>query len=252
MGSDSAETRARILRAARAVINERGYEAATFQAIAQRAGFSRPTMHYYFHTKEQVYDSLQQEAYSIVSDCIAQARRENTLLKQLAKFVTAAQRMDLADGSMMRFIIASRLELHRNPALRGASAPAAEAVGAFYRWMVDDAIRRGELPDDIDAAAVVNMLFAMFWGMGFFAGFVHEPQDIMGIAKQLQRMFVRGLLDTVPGDRPLTIAPQVPADVVVGEFARPWPKVVDPFVEGVGRFDPLDAATRPAAHHDAV
>jgi len=35
VGADSAETRARILRAAREVINERGYEAANFQAIAQ-------------------------------------------------------------------------------------------------------------------------------------------------------------------------------------------------------------------------
>jgi AcrR family transcriptional regulator len=33
-------------RAAREVINERGYEAANFQAIASRAGLSRPTMHY--------------------------------------------------------------------------------------------------------------------------------------------------------------------------------------------------------------
>jgi AcrR family transcriptional regulator len=222
------------------VINERGYEAATFQAIAQGAGFSRPTMHYYFHTKEQIYDCLQQEAYSLVSDCIAQARHEHTLLKQLAVFVVTAQRMDVTDGAMMRFIIASRLELHRNPGLRGGTAPAAEAVGNFYGWMVDDAIRRGELPAGIDAAAVVNMLFAMFWGMGFFAGFVHEPEDVLGIAKQLQRLLAQGLLDRVAGGPPLTIASPVAADVVVAAFPRSW------------RFEPLDSAARPAARPDAV
>jgi AcrR family transcriptional regulator len=222
------------------VINERGYEAATFQAIAQRAGFSRPTMHYYFHTKEQIYDCLQQEAYSLVSECIAQARRENTLLKQLAAFVTTARRMDVTDGATMRFIIASRLELHRNPGLRGGSAPAAEAVGNFYGWMVDEAVRRGELPEGIDAAAVVNMLFAMFWGMGFFAGFVHAPQDVLGIAKQLQRLFVHGLLDRVAGGPPMTIAAPVAADVVVGDFPGSW------------RFEPLNKTVRPAARPDAV
>lgn len=234
VGSDSAETRASILRAARAVINERGYEAATFQAIAQRAGFSRPTMHYYFHTKEQIYDSLQQEAYSVVSDCIAQARRQNTLLKQLATFVSAAQRTDVADGSMMRFIIASRWELHRNPALRGSSSPAAEAVGAFYASMVDDAVRRGELPADVDAQAVANMLFAMFWGIGFFAGFVHEPHDVRGIAKQLQRLFIGGLLGGSP-EREAEVA-----EVVVGEFRNSW------------RFEPLNPAAPAAVHTDAV
>ena len=35
VGSDSVETRHRILRAARQVINERGFPAATFQAIAE-------------------------------------------------------------------------------------------------------------------------------------------------------------------------------------------------------------------------
>ena len=236
MGSDSTETRAAILRAARQVINERGYEAATFQAIAARAGFSRPTMHYYFHTKEQVYDSLQREAYSIVSDCIVQARRESTFLRQLATFVAVAQRMDHADGSMMRFLIASRLELHRNPELRGGSTPATEAVASFYRWMVDDAIGRGELPADTDADAVVNMLFAMFWGMGFFAGFVHEPQDILAIAKQLHRMFVKGLLDDSSAERPLALV-------------SPWP---DPLVDEMARFEPLNATASPLAQPDAV
>lgn len=203
------------------MINERGYEAATFQAIAQRAGFSRPTMHYYFHTKEQVYDSLQREAYSVVSDCIAQAQRQGTLLKQLATFVAAAQRMDSSDGSMMRFVIASRLELHRNPNLRGTSTPAADAVEAFYRWMVDDAIRRGELPEHTDSSAVVNMLFAMFWGMGFFAGWVHQPEDVAVIAKQLRKMFIGGLLENATTDRPLAAVPQTSATVVaVDELAR--------------------------------
>lgn len=202
MGSDSAETRAAILRAAREVINERGYEAATFQAIALRAGLSRPTMHYYFHTKEQIYDSLLREAYSIVADCIATAEREDTLLKQLGAFVAAARRSDLSDGSMMRFIITSRLEQHRCPRLRGSTTAVGEAVADFYARMVDDAIARGEIPADVDARTVVNMLFAMFWGFGFFSGFVHAPDDVMKIAKQLNRLFRQGLVkkpDSGPG-----------------------------------------------------
>lgn len=243
VGSDSAETRSSILRAARAVINERGYEAATFQAIAQRAGFSRPTMHYYFHTKEQIYDSLQREAYSVVSDCIAQARRQSTLLKQLATFVTSARRMDGSDGSMMRFIVASRWELHRNPALREGSSPAAEAVGAFYDWVVEDAVRRGELAEDVDTKAVAHMLFAMFWGIGFFAGFVHEPDDVAGIAKQLHGLFVHGLLDQSNNASPATAEAANPGavdDAVVAEFPRPW------------RLDPVDTVPQPAAQPPAV
>src|SRR3954465_2844330 len=92
IGADSAETRARILRAAREVISERGLEAANFQAIASRAGLSRPTMHHYFHTREQIYDRLVAEAYSVVAECIAQAKREEGLLNQLSACVAAANR----------------------------------------------------------------------------------------------------------------------------------------------------------------
>lgn len=201
MGSDSTETRARILRAARLVIIERGYEAATFQAIAQRAGFSRPTMHYYFHTKEQVYESLLQEAYSMVSDCIEVAKQENTMIRQLTAFVTAARKSDLADGSMMRFIISSRLELHRHKGLRGGNPPATKAVVDFYTWMVDDAVARGEIDADIDRKSVVDMLFAMFWGVGFFAGFVHRQDQVTAVAKQLRTLFTGGLLESASPDR---------------------------------------------------
>jgi AcrR family transcriptional regulator len=198
VGSDSAETRATILRAARTVIIERGYEAATFQAIAARAGFSRPTMHYYFSTKEEIYESLQQEAYALVADSIAAAKREETLLTQLGAFISTAQRLDFSDGSMMRFIVSSRLEQHRHPRLRATTTPVSDAVAEFYTWMVDDAIRRGEIPADADASAVANMLFAMFWGMGLFAGFVHGPQNTSGIAKQLTVLLRRGLLNPQP------------------------------------------------------
>jgi AcrR family transcriptional regulator len=222
VGADSAETRARILRAAREVINERGYEAANFQAIASRAGLSRPTMHYYFHTREEIYDCLVAEAYSIVADCIAQAKREDTLLNQLSAFVAGAYRSGFAEKSMMRFIITARLESHRSPTLRENPGPVVAAVQAFYASMVDEAVARGEIPADTDADAVVNMLLAMFLGMGFFAGFIADDNDMAVIAKQLHRMMASGLLDREQAGPSLTIAPPVPVAVGVDNFADTW------------------------------
>lgn len=194
VGSDSAETRAAILRAALAVINARGYESATFKAIATRAGISRPTMHYYFATKEDLYNSLQREAHALVSACISAAKRRGTLLEQLNAFVAAARELDPSDGALMRFVITSRVEQHRHPGLRGNTPPVAEAVADFYAGIVDAAIRRGELPGDVDARAVVNLLSAMFWGVGFFAGFVHDSGTVSSVAKQLNALLRTGLL----------------------------------------------------------
>jgi AcrR family transcriptional regulator len=220
VGADSAETRARILRAAREVINERGYHAATFQSIAERAGLSRATMHYYFNTREQVYDSLVHEASSVLEDCIAEARREDTLLKQLSAFVAAAHELGFADRSMMRFIVTSRLEYHRGAAERNGGGSIVAAVHAFYAAMVSDAIARGEIPYDTDAAAVVNMLLAMSWGTGFYAGFVNEV-DMLGIAKQLRTLFAHGLLDAHGNNGSLILDP--PAPPTAPQTASPAP-----------------------------
>jgi AcrR family transcriptional regulator len=192
------------------VINERGYEAANFQAIALRAGLSRPTMHYYFHTREEIYDCLVAEMYSIVADCIARAKQEDTLLNQLSAFVTAGYRSGLADRSMIRFAVMARLESHRRASLRENPAPVADAVHVFYASIVDDAIARGEIPADTDASAVVSMLLAMFLGMVFYAGFIVDQHDPTVIAKQLYRLIAHGLLDRQRNGHPLTMAPVVP------------------------------------------
>ncbi|MFG1933702.1 TetR/AcrR family transcriptional regulator [Mycobacterium sp. NPDC048908] len=223
MGADSAETRARILRAARDVINERGYEAANFQAIASRAGLSRPTMHYYFHTREEIYDCLIAETYSIVADCIAQAKREATLLDQLSRFVSSAHRSGFADRSMLQFTITARLESQRGPTLRGQPGPVVSAVHAFYTAIVGDAIARGEIAVDTDAPAVVNMLLAVFLGMGFYAGYIADQNHLPMVAKQLHRLITRGLLDHQTNGRQLSIAPPAPTAVPVDELRHTWP-----------------------------
>ncbi|WP_165606481.1 TetR/AcrR family transcriptional regulator [Mycolicibacterium celeriflavum] len=204
VGSDSAVTRKAILRAARAVINERGYEAATFQAIAVSAGISRPTMHYYFTTKQEIYDSLHREAYSVVSAAIEAAKLEGTLTKQLTAFTAAARALDCPHGSMMQFLITSRLEQHRHPGLRSSCAPVADAVTGFFTWMVGDAIGRGELGEDVDGPAVANLLSATFWGVTLFGGYLDGSGGISAIGRQLNSLFCRGLLQQSPVPVPVS------------------------------------------------
>jgi AcrR family transcriptional regulator len=180
-------------------------------------------MHYYFHTREEMYDCLVAEAYSIVSDCIAQAKREDTLLNQLSAFVAAAHRSGFADRSLLRFVISARLEFHRSPSLRDSPGPVVSAVQGFYASMVDDGIARGEIPAETDAVAVVNMLLAMLLGMGFFAGFIVDQNDMPVIAKQLHQLMTHGLLDHRSTGPPLTITTPVPVAVAGDDLVPAWP-----------------------------
>lgn len=194
VGSDSAETRSRILRAARQVINERGYQAATFQAIAVTAELSRPTLHYYFGSREEIFDALLADVSDIMADCIGKAQVHERLVDQLSALVHAIQEVDARDPSAVAFLVSARLEASRNPELRYDGR--ADMHG-YLASLVDAAVDRGELPDHVSAKSVVDMLHSMLWGMGFYAGFVKDAANIGEITKQLSRVFSHGLLRPV-------------------------------------------------------
>jgi AcrR family transcriptional regulator len=190
VNSDSAETRNRILKASRRVINERGYHAATFQAISVAADLSRPTLHYYFASREEIYLTLVAETSAIVADVIAAARRKATLVEQFSALVHGIREVDVFDRSHVAFMVSSRLESTRNPELRTHSGNALEDC---LTKLVDEAKARGELSEDTAVAPVVEMLHAMLWGVGFYAGFVDDAADMYPITEQLDRMVSHGL-----------------------------------------------------------
>ncbi|MEU0069388.1 TetR family transcriptional regulator [Streptomyces sp. NPDC006332] len=55
--TESADTRDRILTAARAEFSERGYDKASVRGIAKAAGVDAALVHHYFGTKEQVFEA---------------------------------------------------------------------------------------------------------------------------------------------------------------------------------------------------
>jgi AcrR family transcriptional regulator len=195
VGSDSAETRNHILQAARHVIIERGYQAATFQAVALTAGLSRPTLHYYFADREQIFRTLVTEASTLVTDCIAKAQQHVSLLAQLSALIVAINEADRRDRSTAAFLVSARLEAKRNPELQydgGAD------LRVFLTKLVTDASARGELRPGTDPAPVVDMVQAMLWGIGVYSGFVEDAADMDLITKQLIKLFAHGLLSDVP------------------------------------------------------
>jgi AcrR family transcriptional regulator len=193
VGSDSAETRNRILKSARKVINERGYHAATFQAIAMAANLSRPTLHYYFGSRQEIYGTLVAEAGGVLADCIGEARRKNTLLEQLTALVAAMHEADFRDRTQGAFLVSACLESTRNPELQ---VDAGDALRNFLESSLGEAKSRGELSADTAVPPIADMLHAMLWGVGFHAGFIDSRADMGLITKQLSRLLSHGLLDS--------------------------------------------------------
>lgn len=197
VGADAAQTRERILQAAYEVINERGYAATTFQEIAKRSGLSRPTLNYYFASREDLYRALLQQAHDVVTSCIHTAKQHEGSLNRLRAYIDAVVAVWHRDHAVVGFLATARLEAYRHPDLPSATVA---ATRGFLGELVTEAVDRRELPAHTEQASLVELLYAMLWGIGAYCGWQSRPVDVSEIAKQLQIVIGEGLLSDIGGD----------------------------------------------------
>ncbi|AGZ51612.1 TetR/AcrR family transcriptional regulator [Mycobacterium kansasii] len=185
----SDETRRRIVSAARQVFSERGYDGATFQAIAVRADLTRPAINHYFASKRVLYrEVVDQTNELVVTAGIERARRETTLLRRLAAFITVAMEADEKNPSTAAFLATAVLESQRHPELGRSENDPVAGSRKFLIWAVHDAVERGELTAGIQVAPLAEALLLVLCGVGFYAGFVgsyREMADIIAALRQL-------------------------------------------------------------------
>jgi AcrR family transcriptional regulator len=190
----AAETRERIVRAAREVFSELGYDAATFQAIAIRADLTRPAINHYFASKRVLYGEVVDKTNEmVVAAGMAKAEVETSLLKRLSAFFSAAMQPDSRDRSAAAFLVTSVLESQRHPELSRDEHNSLKTSSAFVTWAITDAIERGELTTDTDVPTLVEMLIAVMWGMGFYAGYVGGHDELVAIVEKLELLLANKL-----------------------------------------------------------
>ncbi|MGX9789059.1 TetR/AcrR family transcriptional regulator [Mycobacterium sp. MMS18-G62] len=190
----AAETRERIVQAAREVFSELGYDAATFQAIAIRADLTRPAINHYFASKRVLWaEVVEQTNALVVSAGKNRAEGETTLIGRLSAYFTAAMQADSEDRSAAAFLVTSVLESQRHPELNNGEHDSLKNSRDFVTWAVKDAIERRELTTDTDVNHLVEMLVAVMWGMGFYAGFVGDHDDLGAVVHKFELLMANKL-----------------------------------------------------------
>jgi AcrR family transcriptional regulator len=183
------DTRKRIVQAAREVFSERGYDGATFQAIAVRADLTRPAINHYFSSKRALFREVaRQTNEAVITASIRRAERETTTMGRLAAFISAAVLANSENPSGSAFLVTSVLESQRHPELIAADNDVVRICQEFLARVVDDAIQRGEIAADIDASALVETLLVVLSGVGFYAGYVRRYEEMLAISDMLRQL----------------------------------------------------------------
>ncbi|TAJ13188.1 TetR/AcrR family transcriptional regulator [Marinilabiliaceae bacterium JC017] len=106
-------TEEKILKAARQVFTEKGMAGARMQEIADKAGINKAMLHYYFRSKEKLFDRVFKEAFGLFWPRVDQYLQTTTDLKTLLKAIVTSYIDVLIDQPFLPIFILN--ELHRNP-----------------------------------------------------------------------------------------------------------------------------------------
>jgi AcrR family transcriptional regulator len=141
-------TKSRIVAAALALFQVKGFDATTTKAIARKARVAEGTVFNYFPTKEDIaLHFLEQEVEHAMAAVRANARLRKAPLEEKLFALVQTQLEFLAPHE--RFIGAAFVHALTPGSKLGPFSPSAQALQfrylAFVQELVDDAVRRGEL-----------------------------------------------------------------------------------------------------------
>jgi Tetracyclin repressor-like, C-terminal domain len=136
---------------------------------------------------------VEQTNAQVVSAGMVKAQSETGLLRRLSSFFSAAMQAESEDRSAAAFLVTSVLEAQRHPELSGDEHDSLKNSRAFVAWAVNDAIERGEITTDTDVNYLVEMLVAVMWGMGFYAGFVGNHDELASVMHKFELLMANKL-----------------------------------------------------------
>ncbi len=187
-----------ILEAALACFAENGFHQAGMAEIVRRSGMSHGAVYGYFHSKDDIIETLADDRHSREAILNAAAAADDPLEGLIA--LVRAYAASLADPSAelrRRVGVHGWAEALRSPRVRARVVEGIAIPRALVAGLVARAQSAGRLTPDVDADALARSLVALFEGVTLQVVW-GEPVDLDACAGVVERM-LRGL---APGARP--------------------------------------------------
>ena len=200
----SIETRAAILNAAIAEFADRGFEAASIRAIADRLALQHPLITYHYRSKDILWRAAAEHAFAQIRsewDILAAEGSELSPLARLRQEYTTLFRYTVAFPEFHRFM--RQEALTNNPRLKWVAETVLAPLLARLRPQIIEAQKRGLLP----AADPILFHYMMVSLTAALAEFGPEMQVTSGLSAENPKVveaYWRLVDETVFGREPKT------------------------------------------------
>ena len=194
---DSAETRRKILQAARVRFAQDGFRATTNRMIAQDAGITSGAIYHYVESKAELYaDVYCSTVDHLYTEFERAAAEHETLFDQYGAVLRRAAELSLDDPSITGFIVAVTEETRRHPDLLALMTPQRGRHARFFAGLVEAAHRRGELAPDLDLRALTDLLGSVMTGLARMSHAAGDAARYTAAVEVLERFLDGSLLST--------------------------------------------------------
>lgn len=194
--TQSAETRGRILAAARACFATDGYDRTTNKDIAGAAGVTPAALYHYFDSKQDLFAASYEEMLEVVFTSLARAAgRPGKTIERLSAVLEETARLNAAEPSFATFVATAPLDMRRHPELASLALTTLGRLRGFYGQVVTEGIARGEISEAVDSERVIDLFVVLTSGLANFAAFIDDPQTQEGVTKALLLLLEGSLLD---------------------------------------------------------
>jgi len=152
------DTKERVLAAALEVFAERGYQAATVEEIADRAGMTKGAVYYWFRDKEDLATDLQRQVWMTIATEAQRVLDPGASAIDNLKLAFRGYLLSLDHAAQARFFLRDCWAV---ASLDAANREQLEMGVNLVQQLVEDGIRRGDVAD-VDAETFTRVLLGAF------------------------------------------------------------------------------------------
>src|SRR5262245_48305966 len=193
--AESAETRARILRAARERFAAGGYRRTSNLEIARAAGVTPTALYHYFASKADLFAAAHEAALGVLLDAYHGAsRRSEDPIERLCALIEANVGLNRAHPGLAEFLAVAPLEARRHPELAVKLGARGSEVAGLLRAILEAGVRAGGLARDLDVEATVTLLTAASFGLAWIRGVLPSPEAHEAALRAFQSLLRGDLL----------------------------------------------------------
>ena len=145
--AENSDTEQKILASAEEVFHEKGYDGARMQEIAEHAGINKGLLHYYFKTKDKLFEAIFSTALQhMISKIFAIMDMEASLEEKIHLIVDQYMAMIMKNPTLPRFVL-NELNKNADQFIEKHFRRDAQQIFASFERSVSQEVNAGRIRD---------------------------------------------------------------------------------------------------------